>query len=123
MKLMRLADLLVDPTPVPEPAQFSGPAYSVAMGAAQTSKGTTALIRMDAGVCGNWHTHADGQLIHVVDGGGVIGRRGDAPLRLAPGDLVWIEPGEEHFHGALDDTHLAQIAVSFGPITWLESST
>jgi quercetin dioxygenase-like cupin family protein len=123
MKVYRVAELLTDPTPVPEPAQFSGAAFSATVATASTEKATAALIRLDVGVRGNWHSHADGQVIHVVDGGGVVGRRGEEPLPVAPGDIVWIEPGEEHYHGATEETHLAQLAFTFGPITWLEPPT
>lgn len=119
MKRVRVGDLLADQTPVPEPAQFSGEAFQSLIGQTLTSKATAALIRLAPGVRGNWHTHADGQLIHVVHGAGVVGRRGQAPLPLAPGDVVWIEPGEEHYHGATETEELGQIALSFGPITWL----
>lgn len=119
MKRVTVSELLADGTPVPEPAQFSGDAFQSSIGATQTSKATAALIRLAPGVRGNWHTHADGQLIHVVHGAGVVGRRGQAPLELAPGDVVWIEPGEEHYHGATDAQELGQLALSFGPITWL----
>jgi quercetin dioxygenase-like cupin family protein len=122
MKLFRTVDLLRDPTPVPEPERFSGAAFSAPVHGGPTSKATTALIRLDPGVRGNWHLHADGQVIHVVEGSGYVGRRGGEPLRVAAGDIVWIEPGEEHWHGASAEG-LAQFAFSFGAITWLESST
>lgn len=116
MRLFRCQDLLDDPTPVPEPDRFSGPAFSAAIGAAHDS--TVTLIRLDPGVRGDWHRHEYGQVVHVVDGEGMIGRRGRDPLHLNTGDSVWIEAGEEHFHGAAG-VSLAQIAVSLGPITWL----
>ncbi|MEU7749860.1 cupin domain-containing protein [Nonomuraea sp. NPDC049158] len=121
MRLFRTADLLADPTPVPEPERFSGVAFSSAIQAGPTGKVTTALIRLDPGVRGHWHRHADGQVIHVVRGTGFVGRRDAEPLPVSAGDTVWIEPGEEHWHGASAEG-LAQLAFSFGPITWLEPS-
>lgn len=122
MKLLRTADLLKDPTPVPEPERFTGAAFSSPVQGCPTSKATTALIRLDPGVRGHWHSHADGQVIHIVAGSGFVGRRGRDPLEVSGGDIVWIEPGEEHWHGA-SDAGLAQLAFSFGAITWLEPST
>lgn len=121
MRLFRAADLLSDPTPVPEPERFTGQAFSSAIQAGRPGKVTTALIRLDPNVRGHWHTHADGQVIHVLDGAGIVGRRDAEPLVVTAGDTVWIEPGEEHFHGASADG-LAQFAFSFGAITWLEPS-
>lgn len=122
MQVFRLTDLLTDPTPVPEPARFHGPAFSAAVGATSTTKATAALIRLPDGSRGHWHSHADGQLIHVVAGAGLVGRRDAEPLRVEVGDLVWIEPGEEHWHGSAEGADLAQLAYSFGQITWLEPS-
>ncbi|MET0134018.1 MAG: cupin domain-containing protein [Kibdelosporangium sp.] len=122
MRLLRVEDMLTDPTPVPEPARFHGEAFSSDIGATETSRTSAALIRLAPGSRGHWHHHRDGQLIHVVDGHGFIGRRDAEPLRLRAGDMVWIEPGEEHWHGATEESHLAQVAMNFGPITWLEPS-
>ncbi|GII92791.1 cupin domain-containing protein [Sinosporangium siamense] len=121
MRLFRATDLLADPTPVPEPARFFGAAFSSAIQSGTTDKVTTALIRLDPGSRGHWHFHADGQVIHVLRGTGLVGRRDAEPLQIAAGDTVWIEPGEEHWHGASSEG-LAQFAFSFGPITWLEPS-
>ncbi|TDB97952.1 cupin domain-containing protein [Actinomadura sp. 7K534] len=122
MKLFRTADLLQDPTPVPSPERFTGAAFSSDIHGGPTSKATTALIRLDPGVRGHWHIHADGQVVHVVSGSGFVGRRDEEPLQVTAGDTVWIEPGEEHWHGASGEG-LAQLAFSFGAITWLEPST
>ena len=122
MRLLRVADLLTDPTPVPEPERFHGPAYSADISGAATEKASVALIRLAPGSRGHWHRHRDGQTLHIVDGRGFVGRRDAEPLAVQAGDLVWIEPGEEHWHGAADDAHLAQLAINYGPITWLEPS-
>jgi len=47
-----------------------------------------------------WHTPPNGQTIYVTEGLGLCQRRG-APIELIrPGDRVFFEPGEEHWHGA-----------------------
>lgn len=123
MRLFRPEELHTDPTPVPEPGRFVGNAFSSNIASTPPAKSTTALIRLDNGARGHWHRHEYGQFIHVTSGAGMVGRRGMDPLPIAAGDSVWIEPGEEHWHGAASGCHLAQLAVSFGPITWLEEST
>jgi quercetin dioxygenase-like cupin family protein len=123
MQVFRRADVLADPTPVPEPERFTGAAFSSGLQAARAvSRSSTAAIRLDLGVRGHWHKHSEGQIVHVVDGRGLLGRRDGEPLALEPGDTVWIEPDEEHWHGAADDEHVAHLAVSYGAITWLEPS-
>ncbi|RIK45201.1 MAG: hypothetical protein DCC58_07155, partial [Chloroflexi bacterium] len=48
----------------------------------------------------NWHTHPNGQTIYVVEGVGVCQRRGGPVEVIRPGDRVFFEPGQEHWHGA-----------------------
>jgi quercetin dioxygenase-like cupin family protein len=61
-----------------------------------------------------WHTHPNGQTIWVTEGIGLAQRR-DSPVEvIRPGDRVFFEPGEDHWHGAAPMrfmTHLAMLAV------------
>ncbi|HEV2235629.1 MAG TPA: cupin domain-containing protein [Ktedonobacterales bacterium] len=57
-----------------------------------------------------WHSHPHGQTICVTEGVGRCQRRGGPVEVIRPGDRVFFEPGEEHWHGAAPDrfmTHLA----------------
>jgi len=57
-----------------------------------------------------WHTHPFGQTIYVTEGVALCQRRGGAVDEIRPGDRVFFEPGEEHWHGAAPSrfmTHLA----------------
>ena len=61
-----------------------------------------------------WHTHPNGQTIFVTEGGGFAQRRGGPVEIIRPGDRVFFEPGEDHWHGASPDhfmTHLAMLEV------------
>jgi quercetin dioxygenase-like cupin family protein len=61
-----------------------------------------------------WHTHPNGQTIYVLEGVGRAQRRGGPVEVIRPGDRVFFEPGEEHWHGAAPDrfmTHLAMLQV------------
>jgi quercetin dioxygenase-like cupin family protein len=61
-----------------------------------------------------WHTHPHGQTIYVLEGVGLAQRRGGPLETIRPGDSVFFEPGEEHWHGAAPDrfmTHLALLDV------------
>ena len=61
-----------------------------------------------------WHTHPHGQTIYVTEGLGLAQRRGGAIEVIRPGDRVFFEPGEEHWHGAAPSrfmTHLAMLQV------------
>jgi quercetin dioxygenase-like cupin family protein len=61
-----------------------------------------------------WHSHPNGQTIYVLEGVGLAQRRGAPPELIRPGDRVFFEPGEDHWHGAAPDrfmTHLAMLEV------------
>ena len=47
-----------------------------------------------------WHTHPNGQTIWVLEGVGRCQRRGGPVELIRPGDRVFFEPDEEHWHGA-----------------------
>ena len=61
-----------------------------------------------------WHTQPHGQTIYVTAGTGLCQRRGGPVETIRPGDRVFFEPGEDHWHGAAPDrfmTHLAMLEV------------
>ncbi len=47
-----------------------------------------------------WHTHPNGRTIYVLEGVGLCHVRGGPVEMIRPGDRVFFEPGEEHWHGA-----------------------
>ncbi len=70
-----------------------------------------------------WHIHPNGQTIFVTEGIGLCQRRGGSIEVIRPGDRVFFEPGEDHWHGAASSrfmTHLAmQQADDAGSVvTW-----
>lgn len=72
-----------------------------------------------------WHTHPNGQTIHVTEGLGRAQRRGGPIELIRPGDRVFFEPGEEHWHGAAPDRFMLHMAIldvddDGNNATWLE---
>ena len=70
-----------------------------------------------------WHTHPNGQTIWVTEGVGYAQRRGGPIEVIRPGDRVFFEPGEEHWHGAAANrimVHVAMLEVGDdgAPATW-----
>lgn len=58
-----------------------------------------------------WHSHPLGQTLIVTAGYG-LAQRWDGPIEeLRPGDVVWIPPGEKHWHGASPTTTMTHIAI------------
>ena len=71
----------------------------------------------------NWHTHERGQILFVTHGRGFAINESGGGGVLCPGDVVWFEPGERHWHGAGADTYLTHTAISLGDTDWLEAVT
>jgi quercetin dioxygenase-like cupin family protein len=75
---------------------------------------TGSYVHFTPGARTAWHTHPHGQTIYVSEGIGRCQRRGGPIEVIHPGDRVFFEPGEEHWHGAAPDrfmTHLAMLEV------------
>jgi quercetin dioxygenase-like cupin family protein len=84
-------------------------------------------VSFQAGARTAWHTHPLGQTLYVIAGLGRIQAKGGPIRELRPGDVVWIPPGEKHWHGASPTngmTHLAmQEALDGNAVTWMEKVT
>jgi quercetin dioxygenase-like cupin family protein len=64
----------------------------------------------------------------VTDGIGLVARRGGEVREIRPGDVVYIEPNEEHWHGATTDRFMAHVAIQEADeqgqvVTWLDHVT
>jgi quercetin dioxygenase-like cupin family protein len=58
-----------------------------------------------------WHTHPKGQTIYVTEGVGLAQREGGPIEVIRPGDVVFFEPGENHWHGAAPNHFMTHIAM------------
>jgi quercetin dioxygenase-like cupin family protein len=84
-----------------------------------------AHVRFAPGARTAWHTHPKGQTLYVTDGVGLVASRGGEVREIRPGDVVYIEPGEEHWHGATSDRFMAHVAMQEADetgqvVTWLQ---
>jgi quercetin dioxygenase-like cupin family protein len=71
-------------------------------------------VHFTPGARTTWHMHPNGQTIYVTEGVGLAQRRGGPIEVIRPGDRVFFEPGEEHWHGAAPTrfmTHVAMLEV------------
>jgi quercetin dioxygenase-like cupin family protein len=70
-----------------------------------------ASVTFEPGARTAWHSHPLGQTLIVTAGCGRV-QRWDGPLEeIRPGDVVWIPPGEKHWHGAAPTTAMTHIAI------------
>ena len=70
-----------------------------------------ANVTFEPGARTAWHKHPLGQTLIVTAGAGWVQRRGGPIEEIRPGDVVWIPPGEEHWHGAKPNTAMTHIAI------------
>src|SRR6201985_2200456 len=70
-----------------------------------------ALVTFEPGARTAWHTHPFGQTLIVTAGSGLVQREGGKIEPINPGDVVYFEPNEKHWHGAVPATAMSHIAV------------
>ena len=91
---------------------FSGAVY---IDAVATPSGASHLsassVHFTPGARTAWHTHPNGQTIWVVEGVGRCQRRGGPVEVIRPGDRVFFDPGEKHWHGAAPTRFMTHIAM------------
>jgi quercetin dioxygenase-like cupin family protein len=108
---------------------FTGAVYIGAVAAPSNgSRLSASSVHFTSGARTAWHTHPNGQTIWVTEGVGLCQRRGGPLEVIRPGDRVFFEPGEEHWHGAAPNrfmTHLAMLDVddAGNNATWGEHVT
>jgi 4-carboxymuconolactone decarboxylase len=68
-------------------------------------------VTFEAGARTAWHTHPLGQMLIVTAGSGLV-QQWDGPTQeIREGDVVWIPPGQKHWHGATPTTSMTHIAI------------
>ena len=108
---------------------FTGNVYLDAVAApTDASRLSASRVHFTPGARTAWHTHPNGQTIYVLEGVGLAQRRGGPIEVIRPGDRVFFEPGEEHWHGASATRFMAHLAMLLVddegiPATWLTHVT
>jgi quercetin dioxygenase-like cupin family protein len=77
----------------------------------EPSQVTGTTVTFEPGARTVWHTHPLGQHLIVTAGAGYVQRKGGPIETINPGDVVWIAPGEKHWHGATPATAMSHIAI------------
>lgn len=80
-------------------------------------------VRFTPGARTAWHTHPKGQTLYVMDGVGMAQAEGGPIEVIRPGDVVYFEAGENHWHGAAKNRFMTHLAMqeadeSGNVVTW-----
>jgi quercetin dioxygenase-like cupin family protein len=94
---------------------FTGAVYIDAVASPSgSSRVNASSVHFTPGAHTAWHKHPNGQNIFVTEGIGLAQRRGGPIEVIRPGDRVFFEPGEDHWHGAAPTrfmTHISMVQV------------
>jgi quercetin dioxygenase-like cupin family protein len=90
---------------------------------AEPARTAAALVHFTPGARTAWHRHPFGQTIYVTEGIGLCQRHGGPVETIRPGDRVYFEPGESHWHGAAPNRLMVHVAIqeadeTGSPVTW-----
>lgn len=91
---------------------FTGDVFIDAVASASgPSRLAASAVHFTPGARTAWHKHPNGQTIFVIEGIGLAQRRGGPVEVIRPGDCVFFEPGEDHWHGACATRFMTHIAM------------
>ena len=83
-----------------------------------------ATVTFEPGARTAWHTHPLGQTIIITSGLGFVQRQDGPVEQVRPGDIVFFEPAEKHWHGASNTCAMSHIAIAEAQagkvVEWLE---
>ena len=95
--------------------------------AAAPARAGGAIVTFEPGARTAWHAHPLGQTLFVTYGVGWAQRAGGPIEEIRPGDIVYFEPDERHWHGASASTAMQHIAVAEAldgkAVEWMEKVT
>jgi quercetin dioxygenase-like cupin family protein len=84
-------------------------------------------VAFEPGARTAWHTHPLGQTLYVIFGVGRVQAKGGPIREIKAGDVVWIPPGEKHWHGAAPTTSMVHVAMQEALdgnyVSWMEHVT
>ncbi len=68
------------------------------------------MVNFAPGARNKLHTHTTGQILIVTNGRGIIATK-DQEHTVTPGMIAFIPKGEEHWHGATEDSSFAHLSI------------
>ena len=94
---------------------------------ADPARAAANAVTFEPGARTAWHTHPLGQTLIVTAGCGRVQRENGPIEEIRPGDVIWFEPGEKHWHGAGPSTAMTHIAIQESldgvAVSWMEHVT
>jgi quercetin dioxygenase-like cupin family protein len=79
---------------------------------AEPERVSGAFVTFDPGARTAWHTHPLGQTLMITAGCGWVQSEGDPKEEICSGGVIWIPPGQKHWHGATATIGMTHIAIA-----------
>jgi len=123
------AEAPIFPRGEPGPASnFTGKAYNFGLLPNDSTYHTlVGNVYFEKGARSNWHVHPSGQILIIIDGEGYHQLEGGPRQTMKKGDVVKCPPNVKHWHGASENSSLAQMYIlpntQKGIVTWMEPVT
>lgn len=100
------------PSTTPNPDYFTGTVRMDPLISAPAPARLNAVsVTFEPGARTAWHTHPLGQTLVVTAGLGRAQKQGEPVQIIRPGDVIWFDPNERHWHGAAPDCAMTHIAL------------
>ncbi len=80
----------------------------------KTEKIQISNVKFAAGSRNKFHTHTKAQVLVITEGKGIVASK-KKEYTVKPGMVVYIPVGEEHWHGATNDSSFAHLSILGGP--------
>ena len=75
-------------------------------------------VSFEPGARTDWHWHAEGQVLYVTEGAGLVQDDAGATVEVSAGDTVYTPPNQVHWHGARPNSPMTHLSLTTGGTTW-----
>ena len=89
---------------------FTGPDVTRQELAPDSSDYDVTVVNFGKGIRNKFHAHDQEQILIVTAGEGIVATRNEEHI-VSTGDVIFIPPGETHWHGATSDAKFSHIYV------------
>lgn len=89
---------------------FRGKVYTQGIIPGNTDELRISQVNFTKGAKNIFHTHTFDQILYVTEGKGIVANEKEE-VTVIPGMLILIPAGENHWHGATDDSTFSHLAI------------
>ena len=108
MKIVSVREVFREPFSRPI---FTGPDVTRQLLVPDSKELSVNVVNFGKGVRNKFHSHDSEQVLIVTSGSGIVATEKEERV-VSEGDIVFIPPGEKHWHGATRDSEFSHIYVS-----------